>query len=109
MNESRLEEVTRQLDRIKRAQSHHEDGPLSPGSSLLSGTQEATPSSSRNDGGFQLDTATAFGLDQVEDEYSQVSPQSLENYHLSGPDIVILFRKYEGITSFLWRYLLISV
>jgi hypothetical protein len=34
-------------------------------------------------------------LDQVENEYSQVLPQSLENYHLSGPDIAMLFRKYE--------------
>ena len=31
--------------------------------------------------------------------YSQVSPQNLENYHLSSPDVVVSFRKYEETVS----------
>lgn len=99
---SRLEEVTRQLDRIKRAKSHHEDGPLSPGSSHdhRSGPQSATPGEVRSESVFAFDAATAFGLDRVENEYAQVAPQSLGSYSLSSADIVMLFRKYAFCLDF---------
>lgn len=90
----RLEEVTRQLDRIKRVQSYQiDDGPLSPSSSLASG-HLATPASTGNEGLVpQLDAATAFGLDQLDLNASQVSSQSLETFYLSGIEIAALFKK----------------
>ena len=93
--QSRLEEVTRQLDRIKRAQSYQDDIPLSPApSSLASGGHLATPGSTGQDGLPQLDLASAFGLDLLDNEASQVSAQSLESYYLNGMDIAKLFRMY---------------
>jgi hypothetical protein len=85
----RLEEVTRELERVKRAKSHHED-PLSPESSAQSMTP---PSNDRF--GTQIDAASAFGLNGLDAEYSQVARQMLGNYQLSGADIAALFRKYE--------------
>ena len=92
--ESRLEEVTRQLDRIKRAQSYQDDIPLSPAPSLASGGHLATPGSIGQDGLPRPDLASAFGLDQLDNEASQVSAQSLESYYLKGMDIAKLFRMY---------------
>ena len=58
------------------------------------GAQLHTPNSSK-DGtfGMSVDTANAFGLDDINVAFPQVSPQSLEGYHLSGFDIATLFRK----------------
>ncbi|PSS15074.1 hypothetical protein M430DRAFT_256476 [Amorphotheca resinae ATCC 22711] len=95
---SRLEEVTRQLDRIKRAQSYQEDTPLSPRSSLASAAHLPTPSSTEGDG--LPDPASAFGLDQLDLEASQVSAQSLESYYLTGTEILKLFREYETTRPF---------
>lgn len=39
------------------------------------------------------DAASAFGLDQIENEYSQVLSRSIEGFVLSGSNIVLLFRK----------------
>jgi hypothetical protein len=79
--------VTRQLDRIKRAQSHQEDHPLSPESSL---GQSATPPLG-GETRFDIDAASAFGLDG---DVSQVLGQILEGYQLAGQDIPSLFRTY---------------
>jgi hypothetical protein len=93
---SRLEEVTRQLDRIKRAQSYQDDPPLSPAaSSLTSGGHIPTPGSIKQEAfSVQLDLASAFGLDLLDNEASQVSARTLEGYYLSGIDIARLFRMY---------------
>ena len=91
------------MDRIKRVQSYQiDDGPLSPSSSLASG-HLATPASTGNEGLIpQLDAATAFGLDQLDLNASQVSSQSLETFYLSGIEIAALFKKY-GHPSNEWK------
>jgi hypothetical protein len=71
-----------------------DDGPLSPSSSLTSG-HLATPASTGNEGLVpQLDAATAFGLDQLDLNASQVSSQSLETFYSSGIETATLFKKY---------------
>ncbi|KAH8598946.1 fungal-specific transcription factor domain-containing protein [Bisporella sp. PMI_857] len=88
----RLEEVERQLDRIKRAQSHQDDSSLSPPSQ---GGQQITPNSSIDGSyGISLDTTNPFGLNSIDVGFTQVSPQSLEDYLLSGPEIATLFKKF---------------
>lgn len=54
-----------------------------------------TPSSTGHDGLSQLDIASAFKLDLLDTEASQVSAQTLEGYYLSGIEIARLFREYE--------------
>lgn len=85
--------MTRELERVKRAKSHH-DEPLSPESSLASITHSNTPPSGSNDRfGTQVDAASAFGLNALDTGFSQVSSQILGVYHLSGFEIATLFRK----------------
>ena len=53
-----------------------------------------TPTSSRNESyGVPIDTANAFGLIDNSTDFSHVLDQSLDDYHLSGINIAIMFRK----------------
>lgn len=58
-----------------------------------------TPGSTGHDGLSQLDIASAFRLDLLDSEASQVSAQTLESYYLSGIEIARLFREYEKIPT----------
>jgi hypothetical protein len=60
----------------------------------------ATPGPTAPDGlPPQPAVASAFGLDQLDPEASQVSAQTLENYYLSGMEIANLFREYENFSQ----------
>jgi hypothetical protein len=90
----RLEEVTKELNRIKRARSFQEDDSASPASPLTD-SQRAN-SLAQNGGNLpQLDTGNPFGLDELDNASSQASFQSLEGYHLNALQISDLFREYE--------------
>jgi hypothetical protein len=90
----RLEEVTKELDRIKRARSFQEDDTASPASPLTD--PQRISSLAQNGGGLaQMDTGNPFGLDELDNASSQVSFQSLEGYHLNSLQISELFREYE--------------
>lgn len=89
----RLEEVTKELDRIKRARSFQEDDSASPASPLTD--PQRTSGSAQNGGSLaQWDTGTPFALDELDNASSQVSFQSLEGYHLNSLQISDLFREY---------------
>ena len=88
----RLEEVTKELDRIKRARSFQEEESASPASPLTD--PQRTNSLVQNEASLpQLDTGNPFGLDELDNTSSQVSFQSLEGYHLNSLQISELFRE----------------
>lgn len=93
MAKRRLEEVTKELDRIKRARSSQEDGSTTPASPLTD--PQSTNSLAQTGGSLaQYDTRNPFGLDELDDTSSEVSFQSLEGYHFSALQITELFRSY---------------
>lgn len=94
----RLEEVTKELDRIKRARSFQEEDSASPAPPLM---DPQRPNSLTQNGGSlpQLDTGNPFGLNELDNASSQVSFQSLEGYHLNALQISDLFRQYERFYS----------
>lgn len=92
----RLEEVTKELDRIKRARSFQEDDSASPASPLTD-PQRTSNLAQTGEGLAQLDTGNPFGLDELDNACSQVSFQSLEAYHLNQLQISELFREYEHL------------
>jgi len=54
-----------------------------------------SPTSTRNDSyGIPVDDANAFGLADVDNDVSQLSPQMLESYYVTGQEVATLFRKY---------------
>lgn len=87
---SRLEEVTKQLDRIQRAQSQQQDvlsrsASEAPCSELVLPKQTPIPSE-------QPDSNQVFGLHQIDSQCSQVSTRELEGIQISSFNIVELFK-----------------
>jgi hypothetical protein len=97
--DSRLEEVNKELDRIKRARSFQEDDSTSPASFSLADPLRATSSLAQNDGVVsQVEVANPFGLNDFDNKFSPVSVQSLEDYKLNTRQISGLFKEYERST-----------
>ena len=92
--------MTKELDRIKRARTFHDEDSASPASPL---TDPQRVDSIPQTGGSlaQLDTGNPFGLDELDQVFSQVSVQSLEGYHLSSIQISELYKEYNYQAS-LW-------
>ena len=92
MAKRRLEEVTKELDRIKRARSSFEDDSTTPASPLTD--PQRTNRLAQNGGSpAQYDTRNPFGLDELDHASSGVSSQSLEGYRFNAQQITELFKK----------------
>lgn len=85
---SRLEEVTKQLDRIQREQSQEEASRRSTSEAPCSDLSLPNPSPLHN----QPDPSHVFGLHQIDGQCSQVAMQELDGIRLSSFDIVELFK-----------------